>query len=154
MVCLTKRATPRIATDNKPSWTSATLHVSRRQFIRRKTTFPVPVLADLVNKDTCLTDFFFFFQIRSWRLDGMTARKHYTHHYCNWTTHKCSLPQKKDRKRKKKYYSVLSPSLLFQNYREDSGILTDIIFAKQWEYETHTYDTDTMLGMSYFFFNF
>ena len=102
MVCLTKRATPRIATDNKPSWTSATLHVSRRQFIRRKTTFPVPVLADLVNKDTCLTDFFFFFQIRSWRLDGMTARKHYTHHYCNWTTHKCSLPQKKDRKRKKK----------------------------------------------------
>ena len=37
-----------------------TLLMSREQFIRRKTTFPVLILADLVNKDTCLTDFFLF----------------------------------------------------------------------------------------------
>lgn len=49
--------------------------MSRVQFFRRKATFPVPVLADMVSKATCVTDF--FFQIRTWRLDSVTALQIY-----------------------------------------------------------------------------
>lgn len=69
-----KECTPRNATDNKHSWTSVALFMSKGQFIKREATFPVTDLADVANLDTCLTD---FLKIRSWRLDSVTAGRHY-----------------------------------------------------------------------------
>lgn len=95
--------------------------MSRVQFFRRKATFPVPVLADMVSKATCVTDF--FFQIRTWRLDSVTALQIYLVQLN--PTHLFS--SSKGRK-KEKYYHIPLPSLWFPNYREESDIAEDIIF--------------------------
>lgn len=84
---------PRNAADNKHSWKSVALPLSRVQLIKKKATFPFYKFG-LSGQFGHLSD---FLKIRSWRLDSVTAWRHYKCNYCSWTT-QMSSPSKEVKK--------------------------------------------------------
>lgn len=91
-----KRLTPRFAADNKYSWNAVALFVQGTA-ARRKATLPPPNLADLVNLDTCLTE---FFKIRFCSLASVTAWRHSKCNYYGQTTEMPSSSVKENEKGK------------------------------------------------------
>lgn len=97
------------------------LCLSKGQLLKRKATFLPSNLADLVNLDTCSTEFVVFFLNKILLFSQCDSMKKFPMQLL-WSNHTNALFLNAGKIKREKYDGVHFPSLCILDYRNDSGV--------------------------------